>query len=189
MRSLLAFGRKAKGELNSLFSTRAPCWGIAYREIDMTFVGAIIPSKLRMPSPLARQIGVFAMVGAMGFCVDVSVTLLLTQTFDASPYWAKIPAIICGLLVTFFLNRRFTFCARAGDGMGEFKRYAATCLAAQSTNYLVFSLVFFALERMIPLTRVWLPESAPIIAAAVVGSGLSAGVTFVMAKFYAFRRD
>jgi len=129
------------------------------------------------------------MVGAMGFCVDVSVTLLLTQTFDASPYWAKIPAIICGLLVTFFLNRRFTFCARAGDGMGEFKRYAATCLAAQSTNYLVFSLVFFALERMIPLTRVWLPESAPIIAAAVVGSGLSAGVTFVMAKFYAFRRD
>lgn len=78
MRSLLAFGRKAKGELNGLFSTRAPCWGIAYREIDMTFVGAIMPSKLRMPSPLARQIGVFAMVGAMGFCVDVSVTLLLT---------------------------------------------------------------------------------------------------------------
>jgi hypothetical protein len=73
--------------------------------------------------------------------------------------------------------------------MGEFKRYAATCLVAQSTNYLVFSLVFFALERMALLARVWLPESAPIIAAAVAGSGLSAGVTFMMAKFYAFRRD
>jgi putative flippase GtrA len=155
----------------------------------MPLVGAIMPSKLRIPSPLTRQIGVFAMVGAMGFWVDVSVTLLLTQTLDASPYWAKIPAIICGLLVTFFLNRRFTFCARAGDGMGEFKRYAATCLAAQSTNYLVFSLVFFALERMALLARVWLPESAPIIVAAVAGSGLSAGVTFMMAKFYAFRRD
>lgn len=189
MRSLLAFGRKAKGELNVLFSTRAPCWDIAYREIYMTLVGAVMPSKFRMPSPLARQIGAFAMVGATGFCVDVSVMLLLTQVFDASPYLAKLPAIVCGLLVTFFLNRRFTFRVRPGDGMGEFKRYAATCVAAQSTNYLAFSAVLFAVERLVPLPWGSLPASVPIIAAAITGSGLSAGVTFVLAKFYAFRRD
>lgn len=152
----------------------------------MNRVGAITPSKLRIPAPLARQIGVFAMVGATGFCVDTAVVLLLSQAFDASPYLAKLPAIMCGLFVTFLLNRRFTFRARAGDGAGQLKRYAATCVVAQSTNYLVFSAVLFAVERLIPLSQASLPESAGIIVAAVAASGLSAGVTFVMAKYYAF---
>ena len=117
----------------------------------------------------------------------MAVTLSLTQTLDLSPYWAKPPAIACGLLVTFLLNRRFTFAAQSvcgiGNGFGEFRRYALACATAQSLNYLVFCTALFVLERLLSK----LPENAPIIAAAIAGAGLSAGVTFAMAKFYAFR--
>lgn len=153
----------------------------------MTHVWAVTPGKLRLSAPLSRQIGAFALVGATGFCVDMSVTLLLTQSFDVSPYWAKLPAILCGLVVTFVLNRRFTFRGRAGQGMAEFWRYCFACATAQATNYLVFSGTLFALERLIAHQGASLPEAAPIVAAAVAGAGLSAGVTFFMAKFYAFR--
>ncbi len=155
--------------------------------ICMTFLAAIAPKKPLVPASLARQIGAFALVGAMGFCADMAVTLSLTQTLDLSPYWAKPPAIACGLLVTFLLNRRFTFAAQSGcgfrTGFGQFRRYALACATAQSANYLVFCAVLFVLERLFAK----LPENLPIIAAAIAGAGLSAGVTFVMAKFYAFR--
>lgn len=148
--------------------------------------GAIAPKQPL--SPLARQIGAFIFAGATGFCVDMSVTLLLTQNFDVSPYWAKLPAILCALCVTFLLNRRFTFNGRAGEGMAEFRRYCLACATAQSTNYVVFSLTLFTLERLIAQWALTgLPETAPIFVAAVAGAGLSAGVTFFMAKFYAFR--
>ena len=153
----------------------------------MTFLATFASKKPLVSPALARQIGAFALVGAMGFCTDMAVTLILTQTLDLSPYWAKPPAIACGLLVTYLLNRRFTFRAqsRCGftDGFGQFRRYALACASAQSVNYLVFCTALFILERLLPL----LPENTPIIAAAIAGAGLSAGVTFAMAKFYAFR--
>ena len=153
----------------------------------MTFLAAIAPKKPLVSPALARQLGAFALVGAMGFCTDMTVTLSLTGMLDLSPYWAKPPAIACGLLVTFLLNRRFTFAAQSGGafrtGFSQFRRYALACATAQSVNYLVFCTALFVLERLLPL----LPENAPIIAAAIAGAGLSAGVTFAMAKFYAFR--
>ncbi len=153
----------------------------------MAFLAAVAPKKLLFPVALARQIGAFALVGMMGFCADMAVTLTLTRSLDLSPYWAKPPAIACGLMVTFLLNRRFTFRAQSGGGLrcgfSEFRRYALACATAQSINYFVFCTALFALERLLPL----LPESVPLIAAAMAGAGLSAGVTFAMAKYYAFR--
>jgi putative flippase GtrA len=144
------------------------------------------PQALRgppAPGALARQVGSFALVGGLGFAVDLAVTLALTQGADLAPVAAKPGGILCGLLITFLLNRRFTFRARRPDVARQFRRYALACAAAQGTNYATFSLVVWTLAAAAPD----LSTAASVTAAAVAGSGLSAGVTFTLAKFYAFR--
>ena len=147
----------------------------------MTFSQAMSTPPAR--SALARQLSAFVLVGGLGFAVDLAVTLALTKGAGLSPVAAKPGGILWGLLVTFLLNRRFTFRARRPDALREFRRYALACAAAQGTNYATFSLVVWALSMAAP----GLSTTASVTAAAVAGSGLSAGVTFTLAKFYAFR--
>ena len=134
-------------------------------------------------SALARQLGSFAMVGWLGFAVDLAATLLLAQGAGLAPVLAKPGGIFCGLLVTFTLNRRFTFRSRGPRLMREFRRYALTCAAAQGVNFVAFSACHWTLEALAP----GLSDPLAIVASSVFGSGLSACVTFTLAKLYAFR--
>jgi len=134
-------------------------------------------------SALARQLGSFALVGGLGFAVDLAATLALTQGAGLPAMTAKPGGIFCGLFVTFLLNRRFTFRSRSPAVLREFRRYALACGAAQATNYAAFSLAFWILATLGPD----LPQAAGVVVASIFGSGLSAGVTFTLAKLYAFR--
>jgi putative flippase GtrA len=56
----------------------------------------------------------FCAVGVVGFAVDASVTLVLTQTVGWQPLPGRVVAFIIAATVTWTLNRRFTFRSEKG---------------------------------------------------------------------------
>lgn len=56
----------------------------------------------------------FCLVGAVGFVVDTSITLLLVTGFGWSPLPARLVAFIAGATATWLLNMSFTFRASGG---------------------------------------------------------------------------
>ena len=58
----------------------------------------------------------FCAVGVVGFLVDASGTLLLSQVAALSPLPARIAAFIVAATITWGLNRRYTFKSMAGLG-------------------------------------------------------------------------
>jgi putative flippase GtrA len=133
-------------------------------------------------SPLVRQIPTFLIVGALGFCVDVGLTVALANGLGLSPYLARPPAVVVATMATFLLNRAFTFRAIRGDWRGELARYLVVVASGQALNYAVYAtaLALFALTG--------LSATPTTIAAAVAcGSGAAMFLTFAGFRFFAFR--
>jgi putative flippase GtrA len=133
-------------------------------------------------SPLVRQVPTFLIVGALGFCVDVGLTVALADGLGLSPYVARPPAVIVATMATFLLNRAFTFRAIGGDWRRELARYLVVVASGQALNYAVYAaaLAFFALAG--------LPPGPAAIAAAIgCGSGAAMFLTFAGFRFFAFR--
>jgi len=108
----------------------------------------------RLPRPL-RFIG----VGGLGLVTDLGIfSLLAAQGFD--PLLVRLVSLPCATLVTWRLNRAFTF-DRTGRHQGhEAMRYAVVTATAQGTSYAVFAaLVLTVLGG--------LPQAALLIGAAV----------------------
>ncbi|MDB5571318.1 MAG: GtrA-like protein [Hyphomicrobiales bacterium] len=141
------------------------------------------PPLLRRAAALLPQVRTFLMVGALGFAVDLSITLLLTQALGAAPVLAKPFGVAGAFFLTFVMNRRFTFRRReAGRAAGDLARYFVSCATAQSVNYLVYC-------GALPLASLagLAAGGAPAVAAAsAMGAGVAANVTFLMARNYAF---
>jgi putative flippase GtrA len=109
---------------------------------------------VRLPRPL-RFLG----VGGLGLITDLGIfTLLAGHGLD--PLLARLISLPCATVVTWRLNRSFTF-DRTGRHQGhEAARYAAVTLTAQGTSYAVFAaLVLTVLGG--------LPQAALLIGAAV----------------------
>ncbi len=135
---------------------------------------------------LLRQVGAFLVVGALGFVVDLSITLMLTQVIGVSALLAKPAGVGVAFLVTFAMNRRFTFGAmvRARDAtpLRDMGKYFVSCATAQSLNYLVYCCVLLLAPRLgLPAQGAFM-----IVGASVLGAGVAANVTFFMARHYAF---
>lgn len=133
------------------------------------------------------QICAFGLVGACGFAIDLGLTLLLTQAFGVSPFLARPPAAAVAVVATFLLNRRFTFRASQAEAGArrvgsQFRRYLVAASLSQAVIYAGYSASLLA-GAMAGLD----PRGALLVTAAtVVGAGLGAVVTFVVAKRYAF---
>ncbi|HEY8579090.1 MAG TPA: GtrA family protein [Beijerinckiaceae bacterium] len=123
----------------------------------------------------------FLVVGAIGFAVDLSATLALTQAAGLAPALARAPALGLAVLVTFALNRALTFRCASGDGLvGSFLRYLVVCAASQGVNYAVYILA-------LALGAAAGAAGAGLVAgAAAAGSVTAAGVTYLLAKHWAF---
>jgi len=86
-----------------------------------------------MPRPV-RFLG----VGALGLLTDLSIfTIIVGHDFD--PLLARLLSLSCATVVTWRLNRAFTF-DRSGRHPGrEAMRYAIVTATAQGTSYAVFA--------------------------------------------------
>ena len=119
-----------------------------------------------------HRAALFLAVGGLGLAADAAIFSAL-QGLDASRPVARAASLACATLVTFALNRRYTFAATARRG--DLARYAAVTLLAQGFSYALF----LALSAAAPA----LPALAALVAAAAAATLLS----FTGQRFFTFR--
>ncbi len=130
-----------------------------------------------MPRDLITQILRFGAVGAVGFVVDGGL-LWLFLSLDLSPYLARALSFPAAVMVTWALNRNWTFAVTEGASRkAELQRYFGVQVVGNLTNYAVYSLILALFGT----------ASATIFAAFVIGSFTGSCLNFIGAKVFAFR--
>jgi putative flippase GtrA len=126
----------------------------------------------RPGQPLPRPVR-FLLVGAVGLAADIALfTFLLVQGMQA--LLAGLLALAAATVLTWRLNRIFTF-DRSGRRQGEeAARYAAVTAAAQSTSYAVFAVLASTVLAALPQ------------AAIVLGAAVGAVVSYNGHRLFAF---
>ncbi|MGB3876278.1 MAG: GtrA family protein [Shinella zoogloeoides] len=101
-----------------------------------------------------RRVLAFAVVGGVGFLTDAGVLALLLRATPLGPFSARILAIAAAMLVTFWLNRSFTF-GRSDRGLAvEGARYGGVGISAALLNYAVYSAILLAFPALWPVLAV-----------------------------------
>lgn len=114
----------------------------------------------------------FAIVGSAGFVVDAGMCKALILS-GLPPLAARVPSMLLGIGVTFWLNRGFTF--RAAGPIGpQALRYGAVNAAGAAFNYAVFAVALLATHGLMP------------IGALIAGCGAGFAVNFLGARNVAF---
>lgn len=125
---------------------------------------------------LAREFLSFAVVGTIGFVVDLGVLYVVAPALGW--YGGRVLSFLAAASVTWALNRRFTFAGRhSGASIGrEYLRYLLTMLGGALVNYGAYV-----------LTLHWL--GGPLAPALGVALGSCAGlaVNFLTARFLVFK--
>jgi len=125
---------------------------------------------------LAREFLSFAVVGTIGFVVDLGVLYVVAPTLGW--YGGRVLSFLAAASVTWALNRRFTFAGRHSGAsiVREYLRYLLTMLGGALVNYGAYV-----------LTLHWL--GGPLAPALGVALGSCAGlaVNFLTARFLVFK--
>src|SRR5262245_10442707 len=84
----------------------------------------------------------FAVAGATGFAVDAGLVMLFRHVFGWQPIVARLPAFAVALVVTWLINRAWTFRhARAGRNVwAEFASYGAVQVTGGAANIGIYAL-------------------------------------------------
>jgi putative flippase GtrA len=101
----------------------------------------------------------FLSVGAVGLAMDI-VLFTLALWAGLHPLVAQLCALAIATVVTWRLNRVFTFAASGRPQREEAMRYALVTAAAQGSSYLVFA-------TLVMTVLAWLPQAAIVVGAAV----------------------
>jgi putative flippase GtrA len=116
----------------------------------------------------------FLAIGVCGLATDVSV-LWLMERAGASPHVGRAISLTLATVLTWTLNRRYTFGPSKKRSL-ELGRYALVALVAQGFNYLIF----LGLLRTLP----WLSHSI----AAVIGAVSATALSYTGQRFFTFVR-
>lgn len=130
-----------------------------------------------MRRDLMTQILRFGAVGAVGFVVDGGL-LWFFLSLDLSPYLARALSFPVAVLVTWALNRNWTFAVTEGASRkAELQRYFGVQIGGNLTNYAIYSVIlaFFG------------TASATVFVAFAIGSFTGSCLNFIGARFFAFR--
>lgn len=130
-----------------------------------------------MRSELIPQMMRFGAVGGVGFIVDGGLLWLLI-TLDFNPFMARALSFPAAVIVTWALNRNWTFRAtRDASKQGQFRRYFGVQVVGSLTNYLIYSAVI-GLFGTAPTT---------IFVGFALGSFVGSFMNFFGARHVAFR--
>ena len=120
-------------------------------------------------SPLLR----FLLVGGVGLVADIALfTLMLI--LGLHPLVAGLAALVAATVLTWRLNRIFTFKRTGRAQRDEAVRYAAVTAAAQSTSYIVFAILASTVFAGVPQVAI------------LVGAGVGAVVSYNGHRLFAF---
>ena len=118
----------------------------------------------------------FLCVGVGGLSVDVAVLWLMKDGAGLGHATARLISLGVATLVTWVLNRHFTFGESGRAKRVELGRYAAVAAVAQGVNY---------------VTYLGLIEAAPHVdyrLLAVIGAVVATGFSYTGQRFFTFRR-
>lgn len=90
-----------------------------------------------------RKLSTFALIGAVGFLVDVAFLYVLISWLGV--IGARLVSFLCAVFTTWLLNRRFTFEQRsAGPSLpAEFVAYLGLMLVGGAINYGVYATLIY----------------------------------------------
>ena len=123
---------------------------------------------------LGRQFLSFAVVGAIGFVVDVAVLYLMAPLLGW--YGARVLSFLAAATATWSLNRRYTFRRSEASVLREYLGYLVTMLGGAVVNYGAYVLVLHW------ATGPWAPA-----AGVALGSCAGLVVNFLSARYLVFR--
>jgi putative flippase GtrA len=123
---------------------------------------------------LGRQFLSFAVVGAIGFVVDVAVLYLVAPLLGW--YGARVLSFLAAATATWALNRRYTFRRSDASVLREYLGYLVTMLGGAVVNYGAYVLVLHW------ATGPWAPA-----AGVALGSCAGLVVNFLSARYLVFR--
>jgi putative flippase GtrA len=123
---------------------------------------------------LGRQFLSFAVVGAIGFVVDVAVLYLMAPLLGW--YGARVVSFLAAATATWALNRRYTFRRSQASVLREYLGYLVTMLGGAVVNYGAYVLVLHW------ATGPWAPA-----AGVALGSCAGLVVNFLSARYLVFR--
>ncbi|MGJ3702582.1 GtrA family protein [Variovorax sp. AFSI2.2] len=123
---------------------------------------------------LGRQFLSFAVVGAIGFVVDVAVLYLMAPLLGW--YGARVLSFLAAATATWALNRRYTFRRSEASVLREYLGYLVTMLGGAVVNYGAYVLVLHW------FTGPWAPA-----AGVALGSCAGLVVNFLSARYLVFR--
>ena len=134
------------------------------------------PSAPASPTPnWVRSVGWFLLVGGSAALTHVGVFAWLNQTSTLWPEVSNAVGFGVAFVVSFVGHRLLSFQDAGTSWMQSFWRFAATAVAGFVTNEAVFILLFRAL-------------ALPTWVALISGIVLAALQTFVLSRFWAFKR-
>ena len=122
----------------------------------------------------------FAMVGIVGFCTDAGLLHIGINIFGFGPIIARIPSFTIAVLVTWYLNRKYTFGIPDKSFTESFPPYLSSNFVGMLLNFGIYS---FAI--------LWMPDSLgryPLLALAV-GAAVSMVFNYVISRYFIFKPD
>lgn len=123
----------------------------------------------------------FALVGVAGLLVDLLV-LYVALAAGAGWYGGRVLSFLCAVLVTWQINRRFTFQAGRGDTSlwREWWRYLLAMSAGGAINYATYSLLVYLAAR-------WLAPHLLALLGVCAGSLAGMSANFIGARYFVFQ--
>jgi putative flippase GtrA len=83
----------------------------------------------------------FVLTGGIGFLADAGVLAVLIHAAGLDPFTARLIAIAFALIVTWLINRNFTFGKSRHSPGGEALRYGGVGVAGSFFNYIIYSAI------------------------------------------------
>ncbi len=97
------------------------------------------------------QIFRFGLVGGTGFLVDALILQTLLSSGLGEPFTARIISISLAALVTWRLNRAFTFKSDDVNQTAEGVRYGSIVAISSAVNYLIYASLLLIIPSLPPL--------------------------------------